>query len=293
MTFAVVLDKSYLDGARRASVRHLCDNYTVLLSDELFYELMTTRPDSRKHCFSKLPERQNPVRLVPNVGALIRFEREHKEACTPIIRQCFGDDYVFNRLLREGTYVLNGEVDDKLQRLKAQVAADTRVLIDRWPTVHGFFPELNGIEWNDFPNAVQTARRKVATDINFVREIYASCLDEDARRDSPAPADLDSRWAIFRSIQCNILCDLRLFGRYQGKPPVEFSEVFVTKAEHSMLDTSYVILGSLTGAMATNDGEILEDLLLLCPDCFLVSPKTVIDTGANSLQGTRDEAERH
>lgn len=279
MTFEVVLDKSYLDGAPTSSVRFLCDNFTVLLSDELFYELMTTRPESQKRCFSKLPNRRNPVALIPNVGSLLRYEREHNQSCTPISRHKLGDDYIFNRKLREGSFVIEGEVLENLEAWKTQVANDTKEFIERWVIVHQFFPELNGIEWKEFPEAIRQARRKIATDYDFVRSIYASFLDEDAPPDSPKPEALDANWGFFRWVQCQILNALRLFARYQGKLPNALSEDFVRKAEHSMIDTYFVILGSLAGAMATLDEEIREDLLLLCPDCFFVSPKVVTGGG--------------
>src|SRR5712692_5058891 len=64
----IVLDKSYLDGASTASVIGLCDRYSVLMPQELFFELMTTSAKSQRRCFSKLPDRDAPVALVPPVG---------------------------------------------------------------------------------------------------------------------------------------------------------------------------------------------------------------------------------
>jgi len=64
--------------------------------------------------------------------------------------------------------------------------------------------------------------------------------------------------------------------------PEPLKRRFLWQAEHSMIDAYYVILGSLTGARATLDEEIREDLLLLCPDCFFVSPKGITHAGANT-----------
>ncbi len=38
-----MLDKSFLDKATNEAVVALCDNHGVLMSDELFFGLMTTR----------------------------------------------------------------------------------------------------------------------------------------------------------------------------------------------------------------------------------------------------------
>lgn len=271
MTTAVVLDKSYLDGASTEAVRALCDNYTALISDELFFELITTRPESKQRCFSKLPDRRNPVSLIPNVGSLLRFELEHQVACTPVVRHKVKESFSFNKKLRDGSYVFEGETLRNLEEWKDRVAEDTNGFIERWEIVHQFFPELSGIEWKDFPDAIKAARLKIATDEDFVRSIYASFLGEDAPANSPKPEAISPDWAFFRWVQCQVLCSLRLFGRYQGKVPNPQGKVFIEKAEHSMLDSYHLIHGSLVGAMATLDEEVREDLLLLLPDCILIS----------------------
>jgi hypothetical protein len=242
---------------------------------------MTTRPESQQRCFSKLPERTNPVCLIPNVGSLLRFELEQHVACTPVVRHKVQDDFPFNSKLRDGSFVFKGEDLRNLEAWKARVAEDTKGFIDRWAIVHQFFPELNGIEWKDFPDAIKAARRKTATDADFIRNIYASFLEEDAPANAPNPDAISPEWAFFRWVQCQILCGLRLFGRYQGKVPDAQGKVFLEKAEHSMLDSYHLIHGSLVGAMATLDEEVREDLFLLLPDCLLVSAKVIPNAGAN------------
>ncbi|MBI4536050.1 MAG: hypothetical protein HY708_07210 [Ignavibacteriae bacterium] len=282
----IVLDKSYLDGAPTASVHALCDHFHVLLSDELFFELMTTDVLSQKRCFAKLPERENPVNLIPNVGVLLRFEREHQRGSGPLTQHRLPDRYIFHKKLREGTFVCEGEVLENLTAWRAQVEGDTREFVERSKIVHQFFPELNGIEWKEFPAAVGEARRKIAGDHDFVRQVYESFLDEDAPPDAPAPGALTPEWAWFRWVQCQIIAGLRLFQRYQGRFPEDPSPEFWRRAEHSMLDLYYVILGSLAGAIATRDNEIREDFLALRPDAVLLSPDILGATGANQPPNT-------
>ena len=271
---SIVLDKSYLDGAPANEVRALCDDYAALMPEELFYELITTRPESQKRCFSKLPDRFNPVLLVPSIGTLLRAEMEHQVACSPIEAHIVNEDFEFNRKLREGTYVLEGDVLRNLAEWRASVAQDTKGFIQRWAVVHHFFPELNEIEWKDFPEAIQSARQKVATDNDFVRDIYASFLDEDAPKDAPSPESIAPEWVFFRWVQCQVLASLRLFGRYQGTVPNSQGQAFVERIEHSMLDSYYLIYGSLVGRIATLDEEVREDFLSLLPNGDLVPPKT-------------------
>lgn len=272
---AIVLDKSYLDGAPTQAVMALCDEYEALMPEELFYELITTRPESQKRCFSKLPDRVNPVLLVPSIGTLLRAEMEHQAACTPIEAHRGTEDYEFNRKLREGTYVPEGDVLRNLEEWKASIADDTKGFIQRWAVVHHFFPELNGIDWKDFPATIQSAREKVATDDDFVRTVYASFLDEDAPKDSPRPEAISREWVFFRWVQCQVLASLRLFGRYQGRVPESQGQAFVERIEHSMLDSYYLIYGSLVGRIATLDDEVREDFVLLQPNGVLVPPTSV------------------
>ncbi|OGA06853.1 MAG: hypothetical protein A2W68_01310 [Betaproteobacteria bacterium RIFCSPLOWO2_02_64_14] len=268
----IVLDKSYLDGAPTASVQSLCEHFNALLSDELFFELMTTEPLSRKRCFSKLPDRENPVSLVPNVGFLLRFERERQRSCTPLTQHRIPDRYVFHKKLREGSFSCEGEVLENLNAWRTRVKAETEDFIERCKVVHQFFPELNGIEWKDFPAAVTEARKKIATDDDFVRKIYASFLDEEAPSDAPSPNLLTRDWAWFRWVQCQILAALRIFQKHQGRFPETLSTEFWRRAEHSMLDVYYVVLGALSDGIATLDSEIREDFLAIRPDAVMVLP---------------------
>ncbi|PKL95232.1 MAG: hypothetical protein CVV18_06300 [Gammaproteobacteria bacterium HGW-Gammaproteobacteria-8] len=279
MKTAIVLDKSYLDAASTEEMHALCDNYEVLISDELFFELITTRPDSKQRCFSKLPDRTNPVWLIPNVGTLLRFELENEVACTPLIRHRAQEDFQFNSKLRDGTYVPEGTVHRDIKKWKAHIAQETNRFIERCAIVHQFFPELSGIEWKDFRGAIQEARCKTATNEDFIRGIYASFLTEDAPANAPKPEVISPAWAFFRWVQCQVLCCLRLFGRYQGKVPEPKGKTFIEKAEHSMLDSCHLIHGSLAGAIATRDDEVREDMRLLLRGCILEPPNSVTVTG--------------
>lgn len=82
----VILDKSYLDGASAAEVANVCERYTALMPQELFFEMMTTCPKSQRRCFAKLPDRDSPVALIPPVGVLIDFELRNHQQCVPLSR---------------------------------------------------------------------------------------------------------------------------------------------------------------------------------------------------------------
>jgi hypothetical protein len=215
----LVLDKSFLDGASRNRVSETCVAHNALCTESLFFELMTTKPESQVRCFAKLPDRPGSFALIPNVGTLLRFEIENRKPCVPLFDRRIEGAYAFNSKLREGTYVPEGEVLETLNTWRAQVAEDTKSFLQRCQVVYQFFPQLVGIEFRDFPAAVSAARRDVATDESLIRSIYASFLEESAPPNALQAEMLNPQWAWYRWIQCQLLAALRILQRYQGDVP--------------------------------------------------------------------------
>jgi hypothetical protein len=236
------------------------------MPQELFFEMMTTCPKSQRRCFAKLPDRDTPVALIPPVGVLVDFERQHQEACVPLSRhRVDGYPYAFNRRLRDGTFVPSAEDSRHLAAWQGQVDTDTRAFMDTCLRLSDVFPDLKGLRHADLRAAVERARETIATDFNFVRSIYGAGAPSDA----PPSDRIDPRWAVFRLFQCRMLSALRMFSRYQGAMPNQVGSEFWRRAEHSMLDVYCLILGSLAGGLATFDDEIKKDFLLLCPGSVL------------------------
>ena len=269
----LILDKSFLDAASLGEVANIWESHLVIMPDVLFYELITTREDSCRRCFNKIPNIDNPIALLPGIGDLLRYEIEKKEPCTPLANRCMKDEFRFNTRLREGSFQFLGEVLEAKEEQMMQTKTETRNFVERCMLVHHFFPEVNGIPYKDFPDAIEAGRIKVATNEEFVREVYSSFLGGDiSPSDPPKPTEIDAHWAFYRWVQCQLLSSLRLFGKLQGIMPPNVGASFWTKAEHSMLDSYYVIFGTLAGALASGDQEVIEDYQLLCPEGISVIP---------------------
>jgi hypothetical protein len=258
----LVLDKSYLDGASEAEVADVCDRYTALMPQELFFEMMTTRSKSQRRCFSKLPDRDSPVALIPPVGALVEFERHTHQPCAPLSRhRVDGRPYVFNRRLRDGTFVPSVDDARNLAAWQAQVEADTKAFMTTCLSVSDVFPHLARLGQPELAAAVEATRQRIATDLRLVRTIYGAGAPSDA-----PPADrIEPHWAVFRMFQCRLLAAVRMFGRYQGAIPQGAGAKFWRDAEHCMHDIYYVVLGALAEGLATLDNEPRDDFLLVCP----------------------------
>jgi hypothetical protein len=258
----IVIDKSWLDGASTQAVRELCGARVVLFSEELFFELMTTSARSQKRCFSKLPEGPDPIVLLPNAGKLLRFERDWLKACGRLGQH--RDDEVpfqFHAGLRDGSYELGEQLADTLSQWQAQVRDDTEGFIERCHIVHQFFPEMETLTYKDLPHAVAKARQKVGSDADFVRAVYDSFLDKPEDTDGPPAHRIGPDWLWFRWVQCQILSSLRIFERHQGMMPAQVGKDFWRRAEHSMLDSYYVMMAAIAGGLASFDGEVMDDFV--------------------------------
>jgi len=262
----IVLDKSFLDCKGLSEVVKLCEQAVVVMTDSLFYELITTDKSSLRRCFERLPNGNNPVILVA-LGTLLHYESEKGYPCGELMQHAVKERYIFNKKLREGTFVFEGKVNEARKRDQYHVKKRTQHFIERCLCVHEFFHELNGIPWRDFPKTIGEARRKVAENHDFIRDMCSKYLRFD---DEIKPSRLDTNWAWFRLIQCQLLGALRLFGEWQGKHPKDSGARFFTKTEHSMLDVDYVVMGALAGGIATLDKQMREDFLMVCPHGKLI-----------------------
>ena len=91
-------------------------------------------------------------------------------------------------------------------------------------------------------------------------------MEYDAPPNAVKADVIDPNWAHFRWVQVRVIYSLDLLLKYQGQLPINVSKSFWRKIEHEMLDTEYVILGALAGALASKDERILENYLLVRPD---------------------------
>lgn len=278
----LVVDKSFLDGASRERIREIREMYYVIMPEVLFFELITAREDSRRRCFAKLSDVDNPMALLEGIGDLLSYEIGAKRSCSPLSERCLRQAYRFNTRLGEGTFQFTGEVLQEIDEQKAQIESDTRNFVGRFLTVNQLFPELNGIERNELPNAVKAARKRAASDTDFIKKTYASFLNEqNSNCGWPSPDLIGENWAFFRWVQCQLIASLRLFERYQGNLPPSPGKGFWTKAEHSMIDTYYLIFATLGGGLASADKALIEDFTLVCPNGIVITPKWAAGDGGN------------
>jgi hypothetical protein len=262
----VILDKSYLDAANKDEIRSLCAEHTVFLPDVLFHELITTKEESMRRCFNKFPNKKNPVELIPNIKTLLEYELITHQPCTPLYEQRIKIDFEFNEGLRDGTFQSTEEQNEIKQNQESKIQADTKKFFHLAMSVHAIFPYLNNISFKELPDAIETAKQQIVTDADKVRRICKNSLNHYAPSNPVDFNVIDSNWAYFRSIQVRVIYLLNLFLKYQGQLPKDVSDKFWRGVEHDLLDSEYVILGSLAGALACNDDKMISNFQYICPD---------------------------
>lgn len=261
----VILDKSYLDGQSSQRVVELCSRHAVMMPDVLFYELMTTDKTSRSRCFSKIPAGENPLILIPNVGQYLRYEMTKKMPAVPITQLREKIRYNFNAGLADLSFELSGEITALLQQTEADINTDTKSFVERSLTTIDLFKAL-GYEAGD-QNSIDSLIASIATDSSTVRRLYDLIISNKDTYfpDRIPPEQLGRKWATYRWMQVHVIYGLRFLKQYGLRIPSNAGTRFWRRAEHEMLDASYVILGSLAGSLATGDATMADTFRLLCP----------------------------
>jgi hypothetical protein len=202
--------------------------------------------------------------MIVELEKLFHYELKNQRPFRELSKYALNENYNFNKTLRSGTFIFEGEVKRNIDEWKERTKKKTEDFIARCLSVHEFFPELNGIPWRDFPKEIDKAKHKVATNKAFVRKICTNIFK--IRSNS-----INKNWFLFRLIQCNMLYALNYFCKWQGYLPKEVGGKFYEKMEHSMHDLGYVVMASLTGSIATGDKEIQEYFKMVCPDGEVIS----------------------
>jgi hypothetical protein len=79
-----------------------------------------------------------------------------------------------------------------------------------------------------------------------------------------SPRNIGANWALFRWVQTQIIYGLIFRNKYSGSVPDGAGDNFWRRAEHDMLDSHYVLLASLAGAIATRDNGMKNIFMKIC-----------------------------
>ena len=260
----IVIDKCYLQGASPENVSSLCEEYNVLFTQALLYELLTTEEESvRNACFAKFPEKENPVTLIPRAGPLLRYENKHLRAASPLIDHRIKVDFRFNPRLTTGTFQHSPDEKTALAEWGQDVKREVETFHEVATGVSAWCPRLLTVTGEELKIGCENLKRQACTDPAVVRNVYRS-LDLEG---FACASLLDPSWVLFRWIQAHLLFSLDYISRYG------FADLdkIPRRVEHDVHDLQYVLFGCLCGALATRDSDIRHNFQLACPEGTVIS----------------------
>jgi hypothetical protein len=266
----VILDKSYLDGTSKAEVDELAKTARFVISAALFHEMLTTRPESRVRCFSKLPQTDNPVALVERAGNMASLEMTTScPAGLPSANLVEIDGaFRFNKKLLDLDYTLPPESSSAVEEKRLDVEESIDSLIELSETVPGIFPDLTVGSTEQRKDALRRAEIWIS-DPNNVANFLFSLVSPELSRPFPNATKSPEKWASIALLQARLLFVTHLYFRYQGK----LADIMTPKVrlflEHDVHDAEILALGILEGALATKEHKLRRWFKLLRPSGLL------------------------
>lgn len=256
----VVIDKSYLQATATGALRNLCAGHTVLFTETLLYELLTTEEEAvRRACFAKFPEMDDNVVLIPRTGPLLRHEVEHQQPASPLT-----DHRVPATLqgLVTGVFSRTADQQATLAEWKAEVQREVATFHQVATEVAAWCPPLRAARGSVLNTACEDLKRQACGSADVVRRVYGSLGLEGF----PCASVLDPSWALFRWVQMHLLFGLDHISRYGF---ADFAAI-PARVEHDVHDLQYAVLGTLCGGLATRDGDIERNFRIARPDGALL-----------------------
>jgi hypothetical protein len=268
MATPIVLDKSFLQGVGTSRIRALAASHRLLVSDALFYELLTAEEPVRSQCFRKFPPIENPVDLVSHIGPLVRLEiSTHRPSGPPSIHR---EDlrFQFNSDLVTMEYEIPEPGRRAIEEHAKELRSDVESFMQRADLVHTFFPDLLSGSQSNRDTARAEAEAAIAAPGSLLQ--FYSFLEAPPGEKPLPPANLVSEgWAVYRWLQVQMLFALDLYARYGGRIPEKLTDGTFERIEHDVLDAQLLMLGCLEGAFATKEQKLKRWWRLLCPQSEL------------------------
>jgi hypothetical protein len=264
---AIILDKSYLEGASRAAIQELMERRTVLMCGALFYELLDTTAKQRTRCFAKLPAVENPLVLVDHVGELMRKEVETRRPSGLPSQHAIAIRFRFNPALLSETYELPPEAREAMQEEVQDLSSEAQRLVDLSESSPSMFPDLLKGNGETRVKAGVDAEASIANPESLL-PFYKQLSSPDPSR--PFPPVTGPEWAHFRWLQVQMLFSIDLHVRYQGRLRANLTKNVLVKLEHDVHDAQALALGVLEGALATREEKLARWFKLLKPNGELV-----------------------
>lgn len=254
----IVLDKSFLMATPGQKMKELCTSDTVIMTEALLFELLTTAPEERATCFRKFPSTEKPVVLATNSGVLMRKECLNGRPTDLMRDSDVGQPFRFNQGLSTPTFSIDKRQQDQIGKWQSFMDDEVRNFKEVAGLVAGFFPELKRLKPGSAKEDVQFAFDSLSGDSEKVRDIYDQIRLEGV---FPTADEISPDWIVYRHLQANLIAAVEYIRKY-GSGTIDAQS---KKIENDVVDIEYCILGTLADALASGDSTLKEMYLLSKP----------------------------
>lgn len=258
-----VIDKCFLRGAPKERLDFLFSKYRVIMTESLFYELLTTEAYDRARCFKRLPSIENPVVLVHNVGPILRWEVANQRPLSNIENVALDLRYQFNPGLSNESFELNSDQAHAREEWQIEMNRSAQSFADHSASLPIRFPHLRGYRPGANSREIDLLKQKVCSEPELIREIYSGRADEGW----PARDCINEKWALYRWVQIRLFAELDYYRKYGEQTENSKNE----KIEREYMDLEYCFVGCLAGGLATGDLGMAERFSALCPSGSLLT----------------------
>lgn len=263
----IVIDKSFLRGAKGDEISQLAGSHKLLMSESLLYECVKEDPWQRAKLFRKFPDPANPYILIPSVGSLLSLEIKRLAPCGKPSDLAEPRDYLIHNDLIDSSYQLTEVHKNALEKKRSEILSDAKDFIE---LVEVFFTELSlhlggnkarpedklrlQLQLADNPNSIGCSIEEIARTKNSLM---------------PRNVSLNKNWASFRWFQVNKLFALNLACSYDSLETIKKSDAAYQKLVHDVIDAQYLIVALLEDGFATKEKKLIDWWKLLSPNGLL------------------------
>lgn len=262
----LVIDKSVLRALPLAQFLSLRERHQLLMTEALFYELMTCDPPQRAQLFRKIGGDENPLGVVPNPGFLWGRELAHgapiDSASAAELNQF---RWIFNPGLSDPNYALPDAVEAELVGWREHRAGEVRAFLKQAATIPEMFPNMQGVGSGASPEMVEEILRSLSGDSIAVREFFTLLAASSGER---VPAGFGPDWVGYRSLQAQMIWAVD--ARWKHGENLERAKA----TENTVCDMEYAV------AAAHADGLLSQDKALVRLT-QLMEPRLHIADGSN------------
>ncbi len=236
----IVLDKSYIQDCKDEDLTALTKNGRLLVTAELFHEILTDDKVAFRVHFKKLLKFRKYIDIIDHLGTILKYEIDNLVPCTPL-----SDHFIPGILNVNYNFNLTDDQNDHIK---------------------GFFEFWEVSSAKEFEEVVLEIWKECSElkpkDIAQNKELVLRAYEYLKSPNLPSADKINQNWAIFRKLQIDLIASLDYMHSYSDG----YFNITKKNKAHDQIDFRICIFALLTKTIATRDKKIIRYFKLLCPE---------------------------